>query len=154
MARRARSPKRLPSQLRSVPNVPADDSERPEERVRREVAGITEAQLDKDARRLQHQRRDQTEKQKLSFRRIVLILATVAFGLLVALEWFILCEMLQWAPFENSFFVILAVSPIVAATTIIVFLLIGVFRGFRDADVDDLPVGAVTRGAIEGAGSP
>ena len=81
-------------------------------------------------------------------------LATVALGLLVSLEWFILCEMLQWAPFESSFFIVLAVSPVVAATTIVVFLLIGVFRGFRDADVDNLPVEAVTRGAVEGAGSP
>ena len=151
MARRAKSTRSPSSVPRSVPDIQPGVRVLYDSKTQRELEGISGAHLDTEARRLQHQRRDQSERQKLWLRWIALALAIATLGLLVGLEWFILCEMLQWAPFENSFFVVLAISPVVAATTIIVFLLIGVFRGFKDTDIDNLPVGDIARGAVEGS---
>ena len=43
--------------------------------------------------------------------------------------------------------VALIVAPVIAVTTITVFILIGVFRGFRDRDMGNVPVQTILRNA-------
>ena len=72
------------------------------------------------------------------------------------MEFVVLCNLLERGLAEtDNLLVVLAVSPIVAATAIIVFWLIGVFRGFRETDMDDQFVEAIARRvAAYGSHSP
>lgn len=47
----------------------------------------------------------------------------------------------------------LAIFPIVAVTAIVIFLLIGVFRGYRESDMGDLPLEMIMKG-LGGDGAP
>ena len=91
-------------------------------------------------------------RQIIGFRLYTVIFASIIVVLLCCLvTW-----SLPWGPLakasENgaALNVALIVAPIVAITTIIVFVLIGVFRGFRDRDMDNIPMQTMVRNA----GSP
>lgn len=72
------------------------------------------------------------------------------------MEFIVLRSLLERGLAEtDSLLVVLAISPIVAATTIIVFWLIGVFRGFGEAEMDSqLAEAVVRRAAAYGSHSP
>ena len=75
------------------------------------------------------------EKQKLLLR-----WGTSAVGLLVlvaagVLEWLVLRHIMDPHSKTGDLFVVLAVSPIAAITLIVIFALIGVFRGYRGKDM-------------------
>ena len=90
------------------------------------------------------------EKQKIFLRWIVVCLSVIALVLLVVLEVFVLCKILETPRPKGQSWVVLAISPIVAVTTIIVFLIIGVFRNFRETDMNKFPVGTAARNMTGG----
>ena len=93
--------------------------------------------------------------QRILLRWIVVQIALVMLLCLGWLEFVVVRNLLESGfPETENLFMVLAVSPIVAATTIIVFLLIGVFRGFKEADMDNLPVEAIARGTTYSSHSP
>ena len=55
------------------------------------------------------------------------------------MEYYLLDFIFYFAPDYSSFLFALAVSPIIAITTIIVSMMVGVFRGYGDQNLPDLP---------------
>ena len=55
-----------------------------------------------------------------------------------------MCDIMKAPPI---FLVSLVVTPILSLTTIIVFALIGVFRGYRDKDLAEVPLSTMARAA-------
>ena len=86
------------------------------------------------------------------------IAVVIAVAMLLCLGWmeFVVVHNLLESGFAetDNLLMVLAVSPIVAATAIVVFLLIGVFRGFREADMDNLPVEAIAHRTAYSSHSP
>jgi len=72
----------------------------------------------------------------------VAVLSLVGFALLD----YILLQHLMGQPNRADLFVALASSPIVAITTIVIFLLIGVFRGYRSPDIRHPAMDVAVRG--------
>ena len=78
-----------------------------------------------------------------------MITALFALVCLGVLEVALVCRLLESNLNRTDMsLVLLAISPIVAAVTIIVFLLLGTFRGFKESDMKSLPVNTALRGAI------
>ena len=73
-------------------------------------------------------------------------LAVIVMGAFGYLEYVVLSHLLAPCNQADVLFVVLAVSPIVAVTAIVIFLLIGVFRGYRNTDMAHLPVEAILKG--------
>ena len=66
----------------------------------------------------------------------------------VYLEWQILKYLMVTNPKQDDLFFVLAISPIAAITSIVIFLLIGVFRGFRERDLNALPLETASKEAF------
>ena len=88
-------------------------------------------------------------RQIINLRRFTTIFASIIVALLCGLvTWSLL-----WGPLAKpakdaaALNIALIVAPIAAVATIAVFVLIGVFRGFRDRDMDTIPVQTMVRTA-------
>ena len=86
-----------------------------------------------------------TEWQKWYFRAIALCLAVVVVLAAGFLEWLILFKLSNGQFKDNDAFLFLAISPIASITAITIFVLIGVFQGFRDKDMQRLPGSTAVR---------
>lgn len=78
------------------------------------------------------------ESQKWYLRGVALVLAVAVILAAGFLEWLILFKLSDKFK-DNDALLFLAISPIVAITAITIFILIGVFQGFRDKDMQRLP---------------
>ena len=79
------------------------------------------------------------EAQRWWFRGVVGAVALIAMVAAGILEWVILTHILSPCSNTDDLFFILAVSPIVSITLIVIFMLMGVFRGFSEKDMERLP---------------
>ncbi|MDE2814435.1 MAG: hypothetical protein OXM01_15495 [Gemmatimonadota bacterium] len=68
---------------------------------------------------------------------VAALLVVIAAGIL---EWILLQHLLKTSSETEGLFVLLAISPIVSITLILIFVLIGVFRGFRESDLNAVPL--------------
>ncbi len=73
-------------------------------------------------------------------RPLVLILAIVIIGWLIYLEHSLMDRIKVNG--NGQFYHLLAVTPIVSITAIVIFILNGVFRGYQDKDTEQLPLRA------------
>ena len=93
-------------------------------------------------------------KQIIRFRLYTIIFSSIVVALLSVLVIWSLC----WGPLSYvsddtlthsesivALNIALIVAPVIAVTTITVFILIGVFRGFRDRDMGNVPVQTILR---------
>ena len=129
----------------STPQIPESERFPPEEDLRREELDLKEEVAYRSLLRDYH-------RQIIGFRFYIIIFASIMVVLLCCLViWSLL-----WGPLAKTsdstvaLNIALIVAPVVAITTITVFVLIGVFRGFRDRDMDSIPMRTVLRNA----GSP
>ena len=76
---------------------------------------------------------------------IAALLAMVAAGYL---EWRLLMHILAPCSKAGDLLILLAVSPIVSVTLILIFVLIGVFRGFREGDLRSIPLETAGKAAF------
>lgn len=98
---------------------------------------------------------ERIENQRFWLRWIIVLVALVMLACLSWMEFVVVRNLLESGFSEtDNLFMVLAVSPIVAATTIIVFLVIGAFRSFKEADMGNLPVEAIARGTTYSSHSP
>lgn len=97
--------------------------------------------LDQSAPR---ERLGQLERHNLWHRWIALALAVIIIIGLAQLEHHILHLMREEWFWKNDLAGLLAVSPIIAITAIVVFLLLGAFRGHSD-DIRGLPIDTLTK---------
>lgn len=91
----------------------------------------------------------QIERQKVYLRwgaSVVGLIVLIAAGVL---EWIILWHIMDSDSDKGELFFILAISPIAAITVIVIFGLIGVFRGFEARDMRDLPTSSLLRMLIK-----
>lgn len=79
-------------------------------------------------------------RQNWYLRLMAFIVALAVIVGAVYLEWQIIKYLIVTKPKLGDLFFVLAVSPIAAVTSIVIFLLIGVFRGFRERDLSALPL--------------
>lgn len=92
--------------------------------------------------------------QRIYHRWIVLGVALLSIVGLGCLEYVLVNQLLKWnLTGADTPLVVLAISPIVAATTVVVFLLLGAFRGFKEFDTENSSVGSIVRGIMEGSHS-
>lgn len=78
-------------------------------------------------------------RQRILLRWIVTITALLLLLALVFLESIVLCYLLRLDGGDVQIpVVLLAISPIIAGTTIVAFLLLGAFRGFREPSDQNL----------------
>ena len=68
------------------------------------------------------------------------------------MEWVVLCRILSPSSAPNDLFVFLALAPVASITLIVIFVLVGVFRGYRGKDLADAPTGPLGR-MVGGNGS-
>ena len=129
----------------STPQIPESERFPPEEDLRREELGLKEEEA---YRSLLHD----YHRQIIRFRFYAIVFASIMVVLLCCLViWSLLCGPLAKTSGNGvALNVALIVAPIVAITTITVFVLIGVFRGFRDRDMDNIPM----RTMLRNTGSP
>ena len=80
------------------------------------------------------------ERQTWWLRPLTMLFATTIIGWLVYIECKILDHILYSYSGAKDTVYFLAISPILAITLIVIFLLIGVFRGFNGNDLKRLPV--------------
>lgn len=85
-------------------------------------------------------------------RPIVFVLSVIVIIWLGYLEYRILHYVMKPCSDSGDAFVLLAVSPILAITAIVIFLLIGVFRGYRDSDMGRLPIVTIGKNFWDGNG--
>ncbi len=71
----------------------------------------------------------------------------VAAGIL---EWKLLEYIRTPCSQADDLFVLLAISPIASITLILIFVLNGVFRGFRESDLKGLPLETAGKAAFGG----
>ena len=90
------------------------------------------------------------EKQKVWLRWGASVVGLLALIFAGVLECLILNYIMDPHTTTGDLFVVLAVSPIASITLIVIFLLIGAFRGFLDKDMTNLPANAVVRAAVVG----
>lgn len=89
------------------------------------------------------------ERQRYWLRAIACGVALLVAAAAGYLEWKLLKYILAPCSQASDLFVLLAISPIASITLILIFVLIGVFRGFRESDLNALPLetaGKVTFG--------
>lgn len=96
--------------------------------------------------------RVQIEKQRLYSRWVVLSFAIAVVIGLAILE----CSVLEYIFFATEqdvgSLVWLAISPIVSITLIVIFTLIGAFRGFREGDLNALPWKPAGKAVLDNTG--
>ena len=85
------------------------------------------------------------EKQRIRMRKNAFILALSTLSALAILEIYFLNCIISSNGEPSGYLVALAISPIVSATLIVITVLVGVFRGFRDRDIDAVPAGTLAR---------
>ena len=78
-------------------------------------------------------------------RKYAFILALVTISALALLEIYLLNCIISSNGEPRGYLVALAVSPIISATLIVIAVLIGVFRGFQDKDIDAVPADTLAR---------
>ena len=61
------------------------------------------------------------------------------------MEWMVLCRIFAQGSQSNDLLVFLAITPVVSITLIVIFVLVAVFRGFREKDLADVPAGSLGR---------
>ncbi|MYE03033.1 MAG: hypothetical protein F4Y03_17505 [Alphaproteobacteria bacterium] len=128
--------------IEGTPQIPESERFAPERDLRREEFDLKQEEAYRSLLGDYH-------RQIIRFRLYTIVFASIIVALLCCLVvWSLL-----WGPLarisENgvALNVALIVAPIVAVTTITVFVLIGVFRGFRDKDMDNIPVQTMLRTA-------
>ncbi len=82
-------------------------------------------------------------------RKNVLWLALLVIGFMAVLIVVDICLAARdmQGQIDGSVRIALFVSPILSITTIMIFLLVGAFRGFREKDMENLPVSTIAREA-------
>ena len=138
-------------------NVPREDvaDDTVESRLARLEALIEGNQLTAEAIELQEHRNQRHEsliedqKQRRDMRKNVLWLALLVIGFMAVLIVVDICLAARdmQGQIDGSVRIALFVSPIVSITTIMIFLLVGAFRGFREKDMENLPVSTIAREA-------
>ena len=113
-----------------------------------ERAQISKESLDADARQLQYKRRDDIEKQYIGLRWFATVLAVVLISGFSWKAWSII-EKALGNDIDNTSLAALATASIFALTAISVFLLMGIFRGPRSDDTNNLPTATAVRTAAE-----
>ena len=88
------------------------------------------------------------EKQRLWSRKYVLVFAALVVGFMAVLEVVILWCIIPSEESTDGAVVWLAVTPIVSITFVVIFATIGVFRGFREGDMNAVPVQTAGRAVI------
>ena len=88
--------------------------------------------------------------------RIILRWCAVGGALLVVLvaaflEWKMIRHIMDQSTTSTDSFVLLAIAPIASITLIVIFVLIGVFRGYREADIAKLPAETAMRAVSGGS---
>ena len=92
------------------------------------------------------------ERQRYWLRFSACIAALVVVIGAALMEWAILCHIMSPYSETSDLFILLAISPIAAITLITIFVLMGVFRGFQEKDMEKFPAGALIQ-AASGNGS-
>ena len=82
------------------------------------------------------------EAQRWWFRATVGAVALIVIVAAGVLEWIVVMHILSPGSDIDDLLFIWAVAPIVSITVIVIFLLIGVFRGFSGKDMERLPSSA------------
>ena len=81
-----------------------------------------------------------TQEQKRVLRYWICIGVALLIVLLIAFEWMLFSFMKNSIAMEslNAFFFLYASIPILSITLIVIFLITGIFRGFKDNDIESL----------------
>ena len=124
------------SDLDKIDEQPSDAEELSENDRRRALLYLRQEGVNPDA------------FQRRSLRWIVIAFSALLIFSFGCLEYYVLWCLTDTDFSSNGLFVVLCVAPIVAATTIVVFMLIGVFRGFRGTDLSSLPLETVGKAAF------
>lgn len=93
----------------------------------------------------------QAASQRIWLRWIAVIAAgtvIIAYGVL---EWRLLQYLLECQTEISDLFILLAIAPLLGITIIIVFVLLGVFRGFKESDAHHFPTEAASKALIGGS---
>ena len=88
------------------------------------------------------------EAQRWWFRATVGAVALIVIVAAGALEWIVVKHILSPCSDIDDLLFVWAVSPIASITLIVIFLLIGVFRGFRERDLSALPLQTASKGTF------
>lgn len=88
--------------------------------------------------------------QRILLRWIIVAAAAIVILAYGYLEWLLLDYLFECRTEASDLFIILAVSPVVGVTVIVVFVLIGVFRGYRESDTQYLPTEIVGKTVFGG----
>ena len=88
------------------------------------------------------------ERQRYWLRAIACGVALLVAAAAGYLEWELLKYILAPCSQAGDLFVLLAISPIASITLILIFVLIGVFRGFRESDLNALPLETASKVAF------
>ena len=108
----------------------------------------TEDAIERVRDQLRKEGRSPDAKQRFWLRWIVIGFSAAFIFLLGYLEYYLFVRLSLSNLGSNDLFVVLCIAPIVAATTIVVFMLIGVFRPLRANDMDELPLEALRRALL------
>ena len=65
------------------------------------------------------------------------------------IEWIILFELIDNKSGFSESFIVLAISPVIAVTTILVFFLVGVFRAYKDTNAKLIPMEIIIKKVAE-----
>ena len=93
--------------------------------------------------------RVQIELQRIRLRKWACTAAGVVVALAMILEVIVIRHILYGHSEPNSLLILLAITPIVSITFVMVFVLVGVFRGFRRTDLNSLPMTPMTKAMFE-----
>jgi len=125
--------------------VPDAEKQLIDENIRKEETEINAERASRDLAYRYHRQIIRLRWWVVNFASVVVILLC---GLLI---YALLCGPLaNPSNYSPAFTSVLIVAPIAAIATIVVFVLIGVFRGFRDRDMDNIPA----QTALRTAGNP
>lgn len=88
-----------------------------------------------------------TSKQTITLRWAAIVGAAIVIVAFAAMELFLLLHLFS-SQNPSGHLVLLAISPIVGTTVIVVFILVGVFRGHKDPQISGPPPAAVASAAF------
>lgn len=94
------------------------------------------------------------ETQNFWLRNFAAATAIIAIVAAAYLEWEIMKYIMAPGSNPDSMFFVVATAPILSATAIVVFFLIGVFRGFHEKDMSRLPTRTIFKTATSGDTEP
>ena len=129
-------------------DVPASDPHRDEDLAKKRVEGGEAAGVDSEA-----ESASKTRKQIRALRWIVTIVAVMIVVFLMAIIAAPLFGSIGLPPpgLATYLYIISGIAPVVALTTIVAMLLLGVFRGFHGKDMDDGLGPAALKELVKGA---